>query len=117
MPGEGCHGDHGDDRQKHGRHSVGQSGIAPLLAARPANGLDLLLEKHLQFHHRNIGANLAARRLQCNPQVLGLTGAAMFSIQMAINVPATMHLASMRDAFHEYCEEQNLDAVIEPIQR
>jgi len=45
------------------------------------------------------------------------TGAAMFSIQMAINVPATMHLATMRDAFHEYCEEQNLDAVIEPIQR
>ena len=45
------------------------------------------------------------------------TGAAMFSIQMAINVPATMHLATMRDAFHEYCEEKNLDAVIEPIQR
>jgi glycine cleavage system transcriptional repressor len=45
------------------------------------------------------------------------TGAAMFSIQMAINVPATMHLAALREEFHEYCEEQNLDAIIEPIQR
>ena len=41
----------------------------------------------------------------------------MFSIQMAINVPATMHLAALREEFHEYCEEQNLDAIIEPIQR
>ena len=41
----------------------------------------------------------------------------MFSIQIAINVPATMHLAALREEFHEYCEEQNLDAIIEPIQR
>ncbi len=45
------------------------------------------------------------------------TGAAMFSVQMAINIPAGLHLATLRDEFHEYCEEQNLDAIIEPIQR
>jgi glycine cleavage system transcriptional repressor len=45
------------------------------------------------------------------------TGAAMFSIQMAINVPATLHLATLREEFHEFCEEQNLDAIIEPIAR
>ena len=45
------------------------------------------------------------------------TGAAMFSVQMAISVPATIHLATLREEFHEFCEEQNLDAIIEPLQR
>ncbi|TDJ46126.1 MAG: glycine cleavage system protein R [Gammaproteobacteria bacterium] len=45
------------------------------------------------------------------------TGAAMFSIQMAISIPTTIHLATLREEFHEFCEEQNLDAIIEPIQR
>jgi glycine cleavage system transcriptional repressor len=45
------------------------------------------------------------------------TGAAMFSIQMAISIPATIHLATLREEFHEFCEEQNLDAIIEPMQR
>jgi glycine cleavage system transcriptional repressor len=45
------------------------------------------------------------------------TGAAMFSIQMAINIPAALHLATLREEFHEFCEEKNLDAIIEPIAR
>lgn len=45
------------------------------------------------------------------------TGAAMFAVQMIINIPAALHLATLRDEFHEYCEQHNLDAIIEPIQR
>lgn len=45
------------------------------------------------------------------------TGAAMFAVQMAISIPAKVHLATLRDEFHEYCEEHNLDAIIEPLQR
>jgi glycine cleavage system transcriptional repressor len=45
------------------------------------------------------------------------TGAAMFSVRMAVNIPASIHLATLRDEFHEFCESQNLDAIIEPIQR
>jgi glycine cleavage system transcriptional repressor len=44
------------------------------------------------------------------------TGASMFAVQMAVNIPAKLHLAGLRDEFHEYCEEQNLDAIIEPMQ-
>ena len=44
------------------------------------------------------------------------TGALMFAVQMAVNIPAKLHLAGLRDEFHEYCEEQNLDAIIEPMQ-
>jgi len=45
------------------------------------------------------------------------TGALMFGVQMTINVPRTVHVATLREEFLEYCDEQNLDAVIEPAQR
>jgi len=45
------------------------------------------------------------------------TGSAMFSVQMTISIPRSTHLATLREEFHEYCESQNLDAVIEPAQR
>lgn len=45
------------------------------------------------------------------------TGSAMFSVRMAVNIPSSIHLATMRDEFHELCEKENLDAIIEPIQR
>ncbi len=45
------------------------------------------------------------------------TGALMFSVQMTVNVPQNLHVATLRDEFLEYCEEQNLDAVMEPAHR
>ena len=45
------------------------------------------------------------------------TGAAMFAVQMTVNIPGDTHLANLRDEFHEFCEECNLDAIIEPAQR
>ena len=31
--------------------------------------------------------------------------------------PGTVHVATLREEFLEYCDEQNLDAVMEPAQR
>lgn len=45
------------------------------------------------------------------------TGALMFSVQMTVNLPQNLHVATLRDEFLEYCEEQNLDAVMEPAHR
>lgn len=45
------------------------------------------------------------------------TGALMFSAQMTVNIPRSIHVATLREEFLEYCDEQNLDAVIEPAQR
>ena len=42
------------------------------------------------------------------------TGAPMFAVQMAVNIPATVHIAQLRDEFHELCDRLNLDAIIEP---
>jgi glycine cleavage system transcriptional repressor len=38
----------------------------------------------------------------------------MFAVQMAVNIPSTVHIAQLRDEFHELCDRLNLDAIIEP---
>jgi glycine cleavage system transcriptional repressor len=43
------------------------------------------------------------------------TGAAMFAVQMMINVPVRLPIAQLREDFMEYCDSQNLDAILEPV--
>jgi glycine cleavage system transcriptional repressor len=43
------------------------------------------------------------------------TGAPMFAVQMAINIPSTVHIAQLRDEFLELCDRLNLDAILEPV--
>ena len=45
------------------------------------------------------------------------TGAAMFAVQMTVNVPSQTHVAGLREEFLAYCDEENLDALMEPAQR
>lgn len=42
------------------------------------------------------------------------TGTLMFSINMTISVPADQHIGQLREQFGEFCDELNLDAVLEP---
>ncbi len=43
------------------------------------------------------------------------TGAPMFAVQMAVNVPASIHIAQLREDFLEVCDRLNLDAILEPV--
>ena len=43
------------------------------------------------------------------------TGAPMFEVQMAVNIPAALHVADFKDEFHDFCDEMNLDAMLEPV--
>ncbi len=43
------------------------------------------------------------------------TGSPMFTVQMAINVPSTVHIAQLREEFLEICDRFNLDAILEPV--
>ena len=43
------------------------------------------------------------------------TGAPMFAVQMAVNVPSTIHVSQLREEFHELCDRLNLDAILEPV--
>lgn len=42
------------------------------------------------------------------------TGSPMFELTMTVNIPARVHIASLREQFVAFCDERNLDAVIEP---
>lgn len=43
------------------------------------------------------------------------TGSPMFAVQMAINVPANVHVSQLREEFLEICDRLNLDAILEPV--
>jgi len=43
------------------------------------------------------------------------TGTRMFSVNISVGIPADLHIAPLRQEFLEFCDDLNLDAVIEPI--
>ena len=43
------------------------------------------------------------------------TGAEMFSAQVTVGVPASMHIAALHDDFLEFCDHLNLDAIMDPM--
>lgn len=43
------------------------------------------------------------------------TGAPMFAVQMAINIPASLNLAHLREEFLDLSDRMNLDAILEPV--
>lgn len=45
------------------------------------------------------------------------TGTPMFSMNIAIDVPSELSLSELRMQFLSFCDEYNLDAVIEPIKK
>lgn len=43
------------------------------------------------------------------------TAAAMFTINLIIAVPSTLHMGVLREEFMDFCDQFNWDAVLEPI--
>lgn len=43
------------------------------------------------------------------------TGTPMFSVHMTVGIPSSIHIASLRDEFMEFCDNLNLDAILEPV--
>ncbi|ARU56621.1 MAG: glycine cleavage system protein R [Pseudomonadales bacterium] len=42
------------------------------------------------------------------------TGTQMFNLDMRVNIPTDTHLPSLREEFMMFCDDRNLDAMIEP---
>ncbi len=42
------------------------------------------------------------------------TGSPMFALSMTVNIPARVHIATLRENFMLFCDDRNLDAIIEP---
>ncbi len=43
------------------------------------------------------------------------TGAAMLAVRIELHVPSNVGIAMLREEFHDFCDKNNLDAVIEPM--
>jgi len=43
------------------------------------------------------------------------TGTPMFSLNMTINIPADQSIAQLREQFLDYCDELNMDGMMEPV--
>jgi glycine cleavage system transcriptional repressor len=43
------------------------------------------------------------------------TGAPMFSVQMTVSIPASVHISALREEFMDFCDQLNLDAIMEPV--
>ncbi|MEM7280494.1 MAG: ACT domain-containing protein [Pseudomonadota bacterium] len=42
------------------------------------------------------------------------TGTPMFSVQMVISIPSSTQIAELREEFMDFCDELNVDAIMEP---
>lgn len=63
------------------------------------------------FSMRRINIEDLQTSTYCAPH----TGTQMFNLTMTINLPADTHLATLREDFMVFCDDRNLDAMIEPV--
>ncbi|GAB0148420.1 glycine cleavage system transcriptional repressor [Marichromatium sp. PS1] len=68
----------------------------------------------------NLAAFFAERRINIEDMATSTyaaahTGTPMFSVHIAVGIPADIHIAGLRDEFMDYCDGLNLDAVLEPL--
>ncbi len=61
------------------------------------------------------GRSINIEDLVCRRYQAPHTGTAMFSVNLVVGVPTTLHLAVLREEFMDYCDHLNLDAVLEPV--
>ena len=55
------------------------------------------------------------RDIQTNTYKTASSGSVMFSMHMIINIPADLSIASVRGEFMDFCDQYNLDSIMEPV--
>lgn len=58
---------------------------------------------------------IAVDELRANRYQASHTGAEMFSADITIGVPAKSHIAALREDFLEFCDTENIDAILDPV--
>jgi glycine cleavage system transcriptional repressor len=59
--------------------------------------------------------NINIEEMQTSSYRAAHTGTPMFSVHIEIGVPSDVHIAQLREAFLDFCDELNLDGVLEPL--
>ena len=91
---------------------VSQSNLLPYIVEVVAADKPGILFQLADFFDRQ---GITIENLQSTRYRAMQTGAEMFSAQITIGVPSTMHIAALRDDFLEFCDHLNLDAIMDPM--
>ena len=59
--------------------------------------------------------NIDIRDIHTNTYKVNNSGADMFSMHMLINIPSDLSIASVRGDFMDFCDQYNLDSIMEPV--
>lgn len=59
--------------------------------------------------------NIDIQGLYTNSYQAAHTGTPMFSLHMTINIPTDVSIATLRGEFMDFCDQLNLDAIMEPV--
>ena len=89
-----------------------QSNLLPYIVEVVAADKPGILFQLADFFDRQ---GITVESLHCSRYRAMQTGADMFSSQITIGVPASMHIAALRDDFLEFCDHLNLDAIMDPM--
>lgn len=89
-----------------------QSNLLPYVVEVVAADKPGILFQLADFFDRQ---GITIETLHCSRYRAMQTGADMFSAQLTIGVPSTMHIAALRDDFLEFCDHLNLDAIMDPM--
>lgn len=58
--------------------------------------------------------NINIQELSTTQYAAAHTGTPMFALHITANIPASQHIAGLRDEFLDFCETLNMDATMEP---
>lgn len=58
---------------------------------------------------------ISIRDMATNSYAAAHTGTPMFSVQITVDIPAAVQIARLREEFMDFCDQLNLDAVIDPV--
>lgn len=89
-----------------------QSNMLPYLVEVVAADKPGILYQLADFFDRQ---GITIENMQSNGYQAMHTGASMFTAQLTIGIPASMHIAALRDDFMEFCDHLNLDAIMDPM--
>lgn len=59
--------------------------------------------------------NINIENLDTSSYSAAHTGTPMFAVHMSVGIPAELHIATLREQFMDFCDDLNLDAIMEPI--
>ncbi len=89
-----------------------QTNLLPYMVEVVAADKPGILLQIAEFFHRH---EISIEQLQSSRYRAMHTGAEMFSAQITVGIPAGTHIAALRDDFLEFCDNHNLDAIIDPM--